>query len=100
MISFHRGFADVGKLDANCATLLMVILVPDGLLELSETDELQLSTSNIYGPYYIARLNLNRFTVGFSTFKYAFCHLQFIHIQVSFKCSFQLKICELSSWNS
>ena len=72
MISFHRGFADVGQRGANCATLLTVILIPDGLLELSEMGELRKPTSNIYGPYNMARLNLNRFTVGFSTFKYAF----------------------------
>ena len=85
----------MGQRGANCATLLAVILIPDGLLELSEAGELQMSTFNRYGPYKMARLNLNRFTVGFSTFKYAFCHLQFIHIPVSFKCSFQLKICEV-----
>ena len=65
MISFHRGFADVGQRGANCATLLTIILIPDGLLELSEKGELQMSTSNIYGPYNMARLNLNRFKLGF-----------------------------------
>ena len=56
MISFHRGFADVGQRGANCATLLTVILIPDGLLELSETGELQSVTYRCRRPIYMAHI--------------------------------------------